>query len=168
MFCPACSNPNSTEQKFCRSCGMNLEGTAALLLEQYPEGSHNSLQRQERALERFGKFAFTGFSVAAGLGVVAICYTIMTKMILSGTQPLAGVLFLAFVIFGALGLAYVIWNESLKEKRAKLKSARELPTPEPNLQLRERDTNDLYPVPSVVEDTTKLLKIDANPKSPKS
>ena len=165
MFCPACANPNSVEQKFCRSCGMNLESAAASLLEQYPDGSHAEMKRQERALERFGKVAFTGFAVALFLGVIAICYTIINKMILSDTQPLAGGLFLAFVIFSALGLAYVIWNESLKEKRAKLNQPRELPPPIPNLELPAPDTNDLIPVPSVVEDTTKLLKVDVNKRA---
>lgn len=140
---------------------MNLEGTAASLLEQFPEGSSGSLQRQERALERFGKFAFTGFGIAAVLGVNAICYIILTNMILSGTQPLAGILFLAFVIFAALGLTYVIWSEILKEQRQKLNKTAELTSSDPNILLPPRDTSDLIPVPSVVEDTTKLLKIDA-------
>ena len=72
------------------------------------------------------------------------------------------------IVFAALTLTYVIKRESLKEQREKLKGTRELPPPNPNLQLPERDTNDLIPVPSVVEDTTKLLNIDARPKSPKS
>lgn len=140
---------------------MNLESSAASMLEQFPEGSGYSLQRQERALERFGKVAFIGFGIAAVLGVIAICYIILTNMIFSGTQPLAGILFLAFVIFAALGLTYVIWNEILKEQRRKLNKTPDLTSSEPNIFLPPRDTNDLIPIPSVVEDTTKRLKIDA-------
>ena len=165
MFCPACANQTSTEQKFCRSCGMNLESAAASMLEQYPDGAHAKFKRQERNLERFGAVAFTGFAVVVVIFVLGLLYAILTKMILSDTQPYVGALLMAFIIFAALTLTYVIKRESLKEQREKLKNPRELPTPTPNLQLRELDTNDLIPAPSVVEGTTELLEIKRKPKS---
>lgn len=36
MYCPNCSAEASTEQKFCRSCGMELEAVAGLIHEQSP------------------------------------------------------------------------------------------------------------------------------------
>ena len=132
------------------------------MLEQYPDGAHAKIKRQERNLERFGAVAFTGFAVVVVIFVLGLLCAIPTKMILSDTQPYVGALLMAFIIFAALTLTYVIKRESLKEQREKLKNPRELPTPPPHLELPARDTNDLIPVPSVVEDTTKLLKIDAN------
>lgn len=165
MFCPACANPNSVEQKFCRSCGMNLESSATSLLEQYPDGSRSDLQRKERSLERFGKVAFTGLGVVVSIGVLGVIYAILENMVLSGRRPYAGVLLIAFVVFAALGLAYVMWAESLKDQRQKLNNPRELPSPEPNLQLPPRDTKHLIPAPSVIEGTTELLDIKRKPKS---
>lgn len=36
MYCPNCSTEASTEQKFCRSCGMELRGVAELIDDQSP------------------------------------------------------------------------------------------------------------------------------------
>src|SRR5688572_4391541 len=99
MYCPACGSQNSTEQKFCRSCGMNLELSASSLLEQYPDRQRFDLQKQERSLEAFGNLAFGGLGVIVGLSICGFIYLIVTRMILSGTQPVAGVLFALFLIF---------------------------------------------------------------------
>ncbi len=159
MFCPACANPNSVEQKFCRSCGMNLEQTALSVREQKGDEALLQIDAEQRKLERFGNVAFTGFGIVLIVGICALIGYVLQQMVFSGTRPLFGVLLAAFIIFAGMALTYVIWNESLKEKREKLKTPRELPTPDPNLQLPPRDTNDLIPVPSVVEGTTELLDI---------
>lgn len=161
MFCPGCGAKNLVEQKFCRSCGMNLEGSAASLLEQFPGGVRSDLQRQERNLERFGKVAFTGFGIVIGIAILGILYAILTKMILSGTQPWSGALLMAFIVFAALTLGYVLRRESLNEKRQKLgmtpAPANSLPDPTTGKLLEE---STFEPVPSVVEHTTAKLKIE--------
>ncbi|MBK8467365.1 MAG: hypothetical protein IPL32_16235 [Chloracidobacterium sp.] len=55
---------------------MNLEETASSMLEQFPSGAVNALDRQEKALERFGALAFGGFWVVDGAAVVALIYVI--------------------------------------------------------------------------------------------
>lgn len=137
---------------------MNLEGTAASVLEQFPDGSRSDLQRQERNLERFGKVAFTGFGIVIGVAVLGMLYTVLDRFILSGDSPVTGIIFIAFAIFAALSLGYVIWRESLNEKRAKLgvPANAELPTATTGKLLEE---SKFEPVPSVVEGTTELLKV---------
>lgn len=118
------------------------------------------LKREERSLEHFGKIAFTGFGVVIALGMLAIIYLIFEKMVLSGERPFPGLLLIAFIVFAGLSFGYVIWNEHLKEKRAKLQAT---PAYVANDKARSTaelsDGVDFKPVPTVIEDTTKLLKL---------
>ena len=139
---------------------MNLEQTVSSMLEQYPDGgSRSELQRQERSLERFGSIAFGGFGVVIGLSICGFIYLILTRMVFSGTSPVAGVLLSLFLIFAGLTLAYVFKNESLKDKRKKLEPAPGGGGALPSQTAKLLDENRFEPIPSVVEDTTKLLKI---------
>lgn len=137
---------------------MNLENSAASLLEQFPKKARADLQREEKMLQRFGQVAFTGFGIVIGIALLAMIYFIFTKMILAGEQPWAGALLISFIVFAGLSLGYVIWQESLKEKRAKLETApgRNIGSSESTEKLLNEST--FEPVPnSVVEDTTELL-----------
>ena len=156
MFCPGCGAKNLVEQKFCRSCGVNLEGTTASLLEQFPDGTRSDLQRKEQSLDRFGSVAFTGFGIVIGVGLLWLLYYIFERMVLSGKQPVPGILLIAFIIFAGLSLGYVFWREHLSEKRSKLGKSpnAELPTATTGKLLEEPT---FEPVPSVVEHTTELL-----------
>lgn len=137
---------------------MNLEGTVASLLEQFPDGARSELQKQERNLERFGAVAFTGFAIAVGLGILGLLYWIFTRMVLGKADPLAGILLMAFILFAALTLSYVVMNEHLKEKRAKLgKLPDRLPAAKTSKLL---DESRFEPITtSVTEGTTELLKV---------
>jgi hypothetical protein len=138
---------------------MNLEHSAASLLEQFPDAPRADLQREEKMLERFGTVAFGGFGVVVLLAIAGLIYWIVDKAILSGEGPVMGILLIAFLIFAALSLAYVIWRESLKEKRAKLEMApgrKFEPAPEETGKLLNEGSFESVPS-SVVEDTTDLL-----------
>jgi ABC-type bacteriocin/lantibiotic exporter with double-glycine peptidase domain len=160
MYCPSCGKENDIEQKFCRTCGLNLEPSALSVLEQKPGGGRAAIRRQERNLERFGTIAFTGLAIAIVLGVLAMMYAILDRFVFSGDNPLIGVLLMAFLLFAMLALAYVFWREHLNDKRKTLQStpaAHSLPTP-PTGKLLNESTIDL--VPSVVEETTTKLRIE--------
>jgi hypothetical protein len=137
---------------------MNLELSASSLLEQYPDGQRSELQKQERSLEAFGTLAFGGLGVIIGLSICGFIYLIVTRMILSGTQPVAGVLFALFLIFAGLSLAYVFRTEALKDKRRKIAPAPGSINELPPITTELLNPSDLTPVPSVTEDTTRLLK----------
>ena len=136
---------------------MNLEPAAQSLLEHFPAEKRSDLDRRERRIEKFGQIAFTGFMIVVSLAALGIIYAILDKMVFSGDHPLAGILFLAFIIFAMLTLAYVIFKEDLKEKRRRVvpDMAPELEMPVVTAPLLE--DSHFEPVPAVTESTTDLL-----------
>jgi hypothetical protein len=143
---------------------MNLEQSAASLLEQFPHGERLDLQKQEKQLAKFGTVAFGGFMVVVAIAIVSIIYYVLAKMVLSGEQPLAGLLLAAFILFAGLSLAYVVWNESLKEKRQKIGATPAAQAIPPASAAQLRDASFFAPAASVVEDTTELLDVKRKTK----
>ena len=160
MFCPNCAANNSNEQKFCRSCGLNLEKSAESLLEQIPSAKSSELLKRERNLEKFGNFAFAGFSAVSLAAVGALIYVIAAKLILTGNSIFFGILLIAFVIFAVLTLIYVIFNEGLKERKQKAGSALENELPETRNTAKLLNENQFQPLPSVTENSTELLLVE--------
>jgi hypothetical protein len=141
---------------------MNLEQTAAGLLEQFPTGSGSSIAIAEERLERFGRIAFGGLGIVLAVAVLGIVYAIIRNFIIAGDQPLVGVILAFFVIFAALTLVWVVMNEDLKDKRKK----RSLSVDSLESTLAQPDTNKLLTQPadaavnSVTENTTNLLPVE--------
>lgn len=158
MYCPNCGKENSIEQKFCRNCGMNLESTAAALAEQRAGGA---IEASDRRLELFGNIAFGGLITVGLVAVAGMIYTVVEKFILTGQGIVFGIVISLLLIFAVLGIAYVVLNEVRKEKRAKhIAQSDDLGALNEN-RVGLLDTGDFEPVPSVVEDTTELLKVKA-------
>jgi hypothetical protein len=157
MFCPNCGKENSSEQKFCRACGIGLEKIVESLTEQNLLSTRdNGSLRQRILLETFGTVAFGGLITVIVIAVGAIIYGIITKMILTGASVLAGILLTAFIVFALLTSIYVFFNESLKEKGNKRKqSGSELNEPKNTVHLLEEKP--FEPASSVVENSTELL-----------
>ena len=157
MFCPNCGTRNSSEQKFCRSCGLNLEKSNESLHEQLPTADRANLLKQTKMLEKYGNFAFGGLAVIFGFGIFALIFTIFSKMILSGENVIVGILLSLFIIFAFLSLIYVVLNESLKEKKTKANPVfkNELKV-KPEAKMLEDKPFETVPS-SVTERTTDLL-----------
>jgi len=156
MFCPNCGANNSTEQKFCRACGLNLEKSAESLVEQMPTAQSANLLRHEKAIERFGNFALGGLGVVILFGITILIYTIIEKFLLSGTNIYFAFLLIAFITFAFLSLVFVFFNESLKEKKAKINQTVKNELVEKKGAANRLEEKSLEPA-SVVENSTELL-----------
>ena len=157
MFCPNCGSKNSTQQKFCRSCGLSLEKSAQSLVEQIPAKIDQSLERRKEKLERFGVIALGGVGV---VGVGALSYMIIFNMMLAQGKILGGLALLTIIICGLSAAIFFNYANFLKEKADKNR----LQPPE---EMREDETpakllGDSYlePIPSVTERTTELLYVE--------
>lgn len=161
MFCPNCGASNTTEQKFCRACGLNLEESAASLLEQIPSAEAGKLLRREKNLEKFGNFAFGGFMLVIFTAIAAIIYLIFTKLILTGESVFGGILIIAFMIFAGLTLAYVAFNEDLKERKQKVNPTLKNELSESVETGKLLEEKPFEPASGVTENTTDLLPVES-------
>ena len=157
MYCPNCGNKSSTEQKFCRSCGLSLEKVTQTLVEQLPMKVSESLQEQKDRLEKWGVAALSVF----GLGVLCLLlYGIVYKVMMTQGKVTGGLALLGLVVMLGCGVLSVILFAKAKEVE-EAKTKRRLSVPE-DLTQRET-TRELLPegrleqIPSVTERTTELL-----------
>lgn len=159
MYCPNCGKENSTEQKFCRSCGLSLEKTVESLADQLPELELDKRLRERQ--RRVDQLIYIVAGTAISIVVAGVFWGIIYEIIIVKGDVIPGLLFLAFitgvVLFGLLS----IYRESLNKAATK----RQLSEP---AQL-VADTGKLLPesriepLPSVTERTTELLKKDSHP-----
>lgn len=160
MFCPNCGANNTTEQRFCRACGLNLEDTAKSLLLQIPSAEGAKLLRQEKSLERFGGIVFSCFGIILLGAIGGIIYAIITGLILSGKNPLLGVFLTVFTIFAALMLVYVGLREDLKEKKKRLSLEKQKEFAEPKITGKLLEEKPFEPASSVTENSTELFVVE--------
>ncbi|HRH45016.1 MAG TPA: zinc ribbon domain-containing protein [Pyrinomonadaceae bacterium] len=166
MFCPNCAKENSTEQKFCRSCGLNLERISESLLEQLPNTNSIPPSKIAKFFETLGKVGFGGLFGVLIVGVFILVGTLINKFILSGQTDkiIMGSFFIILFISAFFGLAYVVYQEYLKDKK---KNSR----PIMQEQIESKDTAKLLeekpfePIQTVTEETTNLLFVEAKTKN---
>ncbi len=155
MYCPNCGNSTSTNQKFCRACGLGLEKIAQSLGEQVPARIDETLLARKERLEKWGVAALSVF----GLTLFAfLLYAVSQKMITTGNLitflPLIGLV----LLFGC-GLGSVILFALAKEVGDQA-GKRQI---QPGATTKSSSTRELLPegrmepVPTVTERTTELL-----------
>ena len=116
MFCPNCGAKTSTQQKFCRACGLGLEKIALSLTEQLPTHPDEKLLSDKERLERFGMVLLSVF----GFGVLTlILYGIVYNVMVAQGRVIAGLAALGFLIMAGCGLLSVFLFAKAKrqEKR---------------------------------------------------
>lgn len=159
MFCPNCGSKNATEQKFCRTCGLNLESSARSLVEQMPPARSASLTKREQAIEKFGTVAFTGLGLVLLTGVLGLLYYIFMLNIWNGRNIPLGIMLMLLVVFGAMALTYIYMVASEDGKKMGFNPAmpREIDKGADTGKLIEEGN---FEPASVVERTTDLLHVE--------
>ena len=154
MYCPNCGQATSTEQKFCRSCGLSLEKAAQSLVEQLPAVELNRhLRERQRRVERL---LYTLGGSAAVIFVVSLFWTIINEIIIGKGHVLGGLIFLAFILGFIVFALLMLYRESLLKASSKRSSAQ--PTlPQAEHTARLLPESYIEPIPSVTERTTELL-----------
>ena len=158
MFCPNCGNQNSTDQKFCRSCGFGLQKVAQTLSEQLPTKLDLSLQQKKERFEKLGVVALGIFG--GGLAIPILYEIIYTTMwtrgnIVKGLGMLAILLVLACGLMSAILFAKANEVKEMPAKR-RLPDQTELPPQADTRELPKHSAPET-PVFSVVDRTTELL-----------
>ena len=112
MYCPSCGVNNTSVQKFCRSCGLNLEASSASVLEQLPNAESARLLRRLKKIERFGDFVWNTFALVIILAVGALAYHLYT-----GVQIWWEGFLFAFIITGFMAIGHGIMARAFERKR---------------------------------------------------
>ena len=159
MYCPNCGQSNKSEQRFCRRCGLNLEPISTSLSRQLNDGG---VEPADRRLELLGNIAFGGLGVVGVAAVAAMIYKIVVAFVLSGKGVAFGIFVSLLILFGVMAIAWVLLNESRKDKAKKYRSASFRPEPEIGSPETAKllHTGNFEPVPSAIEDTTELLRVE--------
>jgi hypothetical protein len=166
MFCPNCGSNNSGKENYCRSCGLSLEKVTLVLSEQVPSQMSANLRSQKERFEKLGMAALSVF----GLGLVGLLlYLIVYKTMIAGGRFWEGLAMLGVMILMSFGLIAVylfakandvgkghlpVENDDDVETIKLAASTREL-LPESRFE----------PIPSIVEETTELLKSERKPRT---
>ena len=157
MYCPNCGTKTSTDQNFCRSCGLGLDKIALSLTEQLPTQPNRSIQEQKERFEKLGVAALSVF----GLGVFSlIVYGIVYKLIISEGDLLTALAAVGLIIMIACGLASVFLFAKANEagQEATKRKPQDLASGESTKELLTEGR--FEPVPTVTDRTTELLTVE--------
>ena len=161
MYCPNCGKTNSAEQKYCRSCGLQLEQIVQSLVNQLsaPDADSKLVARQHNLDRLIRIVAVSTISLFVG----AVLWGILYSIILGKGEVLAGSIFLAIIIGMVLFGVLMLYRESLTTKPSKQKSSPDALVSDAAKLLSEPRYES---VPSVVERTTELLTVNRKDSAP--
>lgn len=160
MHCPNCGKPATSEQQFCRACGMNLESVGNLVARHSasPAAVQLRIDRREReqaAVRMMFNWMTWGFLIL-GIGVAMI---VINKNFDIGNWFAT---LSSFIALGGMGVAVAGVFKAMRQGTS-------LPARQTSGELGSREkksvpTNPIPPaLPSVTEQTTQLIGVNEAP-----
>lgn len=157
MHCPSCGAETTLEQRFCRSCGMDLETVSKLVA---AHSSPESLRLEKSLTEKANRQRmYQSFKWGMTCFILGMATLATVKTLGFDKTFNLGPLLLLFV-----GMFIMFYGGVLAPMRERASSSRELPGPGSTSELPETEnTKELpaarvpVPVASVTERTTQLI-----------
>ncbi|MGH9873364.1 MAG: zinc ribbon domain-containing protein [Pyrinomonadaceae bacterium] len=156
MHCPSCGAETTLDQRFCRSCGMDLETVSKLVAEHSsPDRLKLEKSLSEKASQQRMYHSLKWGMICLILGMAVL--TVVKTLALDKTFNLAG----ALLLFMAMGLMCYSVLAPLHERAS---NSKKLPESDRTGELPETETTKELPparvpvpVASVTERTTQLI-----------
>jgi hypothetical protein len=153
MFCPNCGNQGARDQKFCRSCGMNLQKVATALIDHLAKPGSDQLSLETPAAVRScaRRNALWGMAITfTGIAYGVVGKLMIHEDIVTGAGALVAVI-------GMFWFAFVLLYAGLRPTPGARGLSQSVMTPDAKTtaQLTPERVPDI--MPSVVERTTDLL-----------
>jgi len=156
MYCPKCGKTNSTDQNFCRSCGLQLEKVMQSLGEQLSSGTHaKTTAEKRRKLDKLIQIIAGG---TVSIFVVSVIWGIIYSIIIVKGEVFAGLIFLIVILGLVLFALLALYRDSLLKRSTKREN--EQPMLQANDTGKILSEGRLDPLPSVTDRTTELLRTE--------
>jgi len=162
MYCPNCSKENSTEQSYCRACGLKLGVIAEVMAEILPSEENATRRRRKVILERLGKGSL---SIAGLIALMSFIFAAaLYKLILFGPEVIFLASAIALAVFVVLGVGLIGYSK-LFLPHVTTDNGTDATEGTPSIRPTGKLIEDrpFEPAASIVENTTDLL-----PQKPRS
>lgn len=153
MFCPNCGKETS-EQKFCRDCGLKVEKIFKVLVEEIREREKTSIEKRN---DLFRKLGFVSLSLLFGLIFSCIFYlAVYYKFLIFGEEMIGAIGFAAMVFLGFLSLVFFNLPNFLSRKEVSKEFSIEKEF-EKRITEKLLPEGNFEPISSVTKNSTELL-----------
>lgn len=162
MYCPNCATKASSNQRFCRSCGLNLEVHAQMLTTQLAAGGFDTTslegsERRERRRKKLQRYSF--FTTVAGLVLLSgVAIHWLLAMVLGHWDPVAEMITNSMFAGGLLMFLVGYWAYLSLPKTSAERPSPPTRLPEAPATMKLLLERSPERVSSVTEHTTELFQ----------
>ena len=161
MLCPNCGTRTTTEHKFCRNCGMNLEPVSLALAAHLSHGGAAAALAAREAERRAVRRMTRGLTA----GVAVVLFGVLMMLVPGRGFQILGLWSALIGIVAALAAVFSSLRAAVEAPAYTAAHAPDTPAP-PTGRLLEEQT--FEPVPaSVTDHTTELLGVEVKERGPR-